>query len=237
MKKTTFVAASIGLAGILAASSASAAILFTPTQTLGFNLVLGTTDSQELLFDGFDDSLGELRSIHLSFSADGSITSEAVNINAGNPDVDAEYGNPTPVSASYVLTVEDSGLTGSPIVSASDNLLTPGAAGFINFNDGTVTLGSDSGTLSDSTVLNDPPTDLSEFIGGAAAITMNISGQAIVTGSVANPVFISNTASASGDVSLYYDYFVPNQVPAPGILALLGLGLAGMSFGRRRKAA
>jgi hypothetical protein len=233
MKKTTLLATSLGLVGAFAATSSSAAIVFTPTQNQSFSLELGTTDSQVLLFDGFDATLGELKSIHLSFTATGSIVSEAVNINSTNPDIPATYGVPNLVTASYILTVEDTG----SIVSASDFLQTPGATGTITFNDGTVTLGTDSGNLSDSAVLNDPPTDLSSFIGGVSAITFTIGGVANTSGSVNNPVFISNTASASGTVSLFYDYDDGREVPAPGVLALLGLGLVGMTYVRRRKAA
>jgi hypothetical protein len=198
--------------------------LLTPTQTKSFSFQ-NLDQMFSVQFDGFDDSLGKLMSVHWSFQADATLNNAVVNI--GDPTM---VGDPSPLSAIWDITVS------SPVgLSAAAQLTTPGFTGMVP-SGGPTQVGTSGVTPISGMawIENSDPVTLAAYIGGANSVSIDFHGEGTQGGSVPNTVFSGNNGNALGTVSLYYDYEM-KSIPEPLSLGLFGLGLAGLAASRRRK--
>ncbi len=229
MKKHTLIALGLMTAGLAMTAPASAATLLTPWQDHAFGKN-SLNQSQNILVDGFDSSLGTLTSVHLQYTISESLfnTASVDPQGSGDQEVGASLGNPLTATAT-VTAAGPGGLT------ATNTLTTPGFSGFIVDNIGTQTVGTTSITnfLVGPTVLT---SGLGGYIGGTSSVTITVSSNGTQGGSVTDFVLTGNKGSYTGTLSIRYDYFVPDQVPEPASLSLIGIGLAGAAVARRRKA-
>ncbi len=225
MVKVVALSAAI-LGSAVAAAPAVAGPFLTPEQvkTATFSQLNGT---QTLLFDGFDIAGAILQSVHITFTADTVLNNVArvVPFGAGNQSV----GNPTALTASAFLSV-----TGSAGLSATANVSTPGFVGTVIDNNTTQVVGTVSQTLSGSSDLFSPPTNLSAYIGGTNAVSLLLSSFGTQGGSVPDEVLTGNNGSAFFTVKLQYDYDVVGT-PEPASVAVLGLGMLALGAYRRRR--
>jgi hypothetical protein len=227
MKTNKILAAAVITAGLLSAMPAMASsVLVTTTQTqlFDFSSLDGNTT---LSFNGFDSSLGTLTSFHFAWTVDKTLNNNVINIGSS-----ASIGSPTAVSATST-TLFSGSTTAGPLFSDTNTLTTAGFTGTVP--SGVTLVGTASATgLSGNVDLFTPASNLSGYIGGLNFLNLAISNTGSQGGSVPGSVFTGNNGTATGTVSLYYDYQL-SSVPEPVTLGMMGLGLAGLTAFRRRK--
>ncbi len=221
MKKLTLLAA-LAVASI---GSASAGSLLTPVETEAFNLSFGSP-SQTVFFNGFDSSLGTLESVHLTLQVNSaSLESFASVLTGGTGSVSGAFSTGS-LSVSGPLSLLAS-------FSLSTDPITAAVSGFFTSLD-TATLPAAVNVLASLLA----PTDLSSYIGGTDAVSLNLASQTQQSGTCVFPTSCGTNGGASGFLSVYYDYSAPTtRVPEPAMLGLMGLGFAAMGAVRRRRQA
>ncbi|MDD2721413.1 MAG: choice-of-anchor E domain-containing protein [Gallionella sp.] len=216
---------------LFSSASASAGLLTTPVQTQTFSFATLNDPVALLSFSGFNVSQGVLNSVHLSWTITSTVNNALINTNATASNV----GTPVPTTATATTTFTGTGI--ATALSGSNNLTTPGFVGSVPGANAVTTVGtvSQTGVTGSTCISNDLScspsiTNLTGYIGGANLFTISVSNFGNQGGSVPPGVFTGNNGTATGTVTLFYDY----KIPAPATLALLGLGLFGLVSMRRK---
>lgn len=225
-------AVALAAASVFCAQEAEAAVISGGTQPFWvFATTWGDSDSQSMLFTGFNPALGTLTGVSLELST----VSVAASVQT---------------TAYYVFatgTVSTSIAPAFAIKAGASDLMTGGTSASANcfaaaFN-GCYATGSSS---SYTGLVPNPASLASEawgaFIGPGTVVlqaeitSMNTSA----TGSVGD-IERYGTASWSGNLTVTYTYEAvpvpPQDIPEPASLVLLGAGVALLGLGRRRKEA
>jgi hypothetical protein len=222
------------------AASAAPSVTATQTDTYAFASLSASTN---LLFNGFDSSLGTLTGVFVTLTYSATVNDTAFVLSGG----DTPVGSPTPLTATATTTLSGTGLLAG--LSATGTVTTPGFVGTVADNGLVNTVGTQTATnLTSSTSLLNPPIDLSGFIGGLDSISLLLTESGTQGGSVPANVLTGNNGNANVSVALYYQYDaacgtapgqtgVPCPVPEPASMSLLGAGLValGTIVRRRRK--
>ena len=227
---------------LFASGLASAGLLQTTAQTQAFNFATLNTSSL-LAFNGFNSALGTLNSVHLAWNISNTLNNTVTNT-GGTPAVVGSLMGVGSIDLTATATTTFTGTGIASSLSGTNTLTTPGFTGTIPaaFIPGVVVgTASQAGTVGSTCLSNDlscgAAAVLTAYIGGLNLFNINVSSFGSQGGSVPATIFTGNNGTAFGSVSLFYDYtgFAPPAVPAPGTMALLGLGLLGLA-GMRRKA-
>lgn len=240
MKKNRILTVMLVVAGMLSSMPAIAGALLTTTQTQSFNFAR-LNDSKTLSFEGFDSTLGILRSFHFEWTLYKTLNDRVFNNGAGPIAV----GDPSPLSATSTTTFTGSNINGA-LFSDINTLTTPGFVGIVPTGTSTVGTASALGLTGGFVFCNDGScfpnvvTSLNGYIGGVNFLSLAIANSGRQGGSVPDEVFTGNNGTATGTVNLFYDYdLIPTtgNVPEPAILGLVGLGMAGFAASRKKKQA
>ena len=237
IKKTLSIAAIAMTAMFSSATATAGLIVTTPVQTQTFSFADLISGAQLLAFNGFDSTLGTLTSVTMSWSLNQTLNNTASNNSAAIQAV----GTPTPLTATATTTFNGTGI--ATALTSTNTLTTPGFTGSVAAGTaytvgappvivivptlstvGTATITGITG----SSILS---TGLAGYIGGLNLFNISVNSSGTQGGSVNALVTTGNNGTASGFVNLFYTY---NEVPTPGTIALLGLGLLGLAVMRRK---
>jgi PEP-CTERM motif len=222
--------ATVLMAGLVGTSTtASATPSLTAIQTDNFVFGgppdFGISGSTNLLFNGFDATLGTLVGVNLTLSLSGTLNDDVDNTTSA-----MAVGTPTPLTATATTTV-----TGASGLTTGNSITTPAFTGSVN--PGNTTVGTQTITsLLSSASLSSPPSDLSSYIGGTNSVSIAVLENGFQGGSVGSGVFTGNDGTANVTVTMDYAY-TPAVVntPEPATMSLVGTGMIGLGILRRRR--
>lgn len=221
MIKNAFLALGILAMGVMASTASAANIQFTDWQDSNFHYdnqgYAELSPSAELLFNGFDSSLGILTSVSIYMSI-----SETLNNTIYN-------GSSRPKAISGVSATSTTSLSGPLGLSVAFTLTTPAYTGSVGVGLSTVGSSSFNGDTSISTIST--PTNLSSYIGGINAISLQILYSDFLSGSVSGKVFAGNETYLDVVAHIRYGYA---KILEPSIIILLSIGFAAMVTPRRK---
>jgi hypothetical protein len=205
------------------ATPASATLVNGAWQSAAFDFSDINADA-ELSFNGFDASLGRLVGVIIEFTLNETLSEHIYNINNHAVLV----GRPNQVSSTSTITV--SGPLGLSIV---NQLSTAGFVGMAPVGLTTVaTVNTPTDFLVGPASISGNPVLLNTYIGGANTVEIDVTGFGTQSGSLPPNAYAGYEGDSNGIVYLQYVY----DIPEPGSIALLGLGLIGLAVWRRRKA-
>ena len=223
--------AAAGMSLTLMATSANAALIYTPIQTQTVTLQTATFFDAPMVFNKFDTSLGSLQSILITLS--------------GQVEGDASYENRSPSPATITLNLQAQiSLTRPgggniaqvlPVANISE-----GSAGF----DGSIDFAGPSGSsftglsasANDSGTLVSPA-DIAlfsaAFIGETITLELDAIANSFASGSGTLTTEFTTLAGATATIQYVYDNGI--EIAEPGMLAMFGLGLIGLGAVHRRQ--
>ena len=223
-----------GTAILGTASAAQAAIVTTPTQTITFGQ-LPTDWDQSGTFQLFNTSLGTLLSISLSanFAENSTVTV------SNAPNASKTSTGSARTESILQLSSDVSGITdaiqsvlggGSP-----DTLDLLGTKiSYTKLAAGASASGPSNGSIASGIVIDTDATDLAAFeaVGPLLATIFASTNTLTVLSNTGGNASASQVTSAGGRFTVAYTYQQP--VPEPGSVMLVGVGLLGAGFVRRR---
>lgn len=209
MTKSLFATLTLGLL-LTVGNAAAASISFTG----GFGWT-PTALNESITLPGFDTSLGTLTSITFSLTGQ----------TQGSATVTNNSGIVSPYSVDLFTNLTLLNPLNAEILSNNPTFST-----ILIINDG------ESGTATGTS----PATTIDQTIFSGfglyldPTVTFTVTGDGLATASGPTPYSVTATAMGQADLTVTYNYSTPSEIPEPAAVGLLGAGLLGIGWIRRK---